>query len=227
MSDSTRADLTRTLIRRWMWSVLAVAAGVSGGYLYGALAPSTYTAQTFLVAVAQTGGDVTSATGFATAYTRLATQPTVLDAASADSGIPAGTLRSAVSASISPDAPVISISGSARTPAAAAADANAVASALTALAAAHTAETTVRLSLLTAAVPPAEPSSPSKILDAALGGGAGLLLASLGALAGGGTAARRRAAETGPSETAPSSAPAEPQAAADNHVPPLAERTVP
>jgi hypothetical protein len=159
---------------------------------YGMLAPHTYTAQAFLVAVPQVPGDTTSAQAFATAYSRLATQPAVLASASAASGISQDTLRGAVSAAISPDAPVISISGSSHDAAAAASDANAVASALSNLSDAHLADTSVRLTMLASAQAPTQPSSPSTKLDTGLGAAAGVLLASLAALAGNGAAGRRR-----------------------------------
>jgi capsular polysaccharide biosynthesis protein len=191
MTDNDRTELTRTLIRRWLVSVLIIGLAADAGYCYGALAPATYTAQAFLVSVPQVAGDTADATAFSAAYSRLATQPQILAQAAASSGIPADTLRAHTSAATSPDAPVISISGSAHDPAAAAADANAVAGALSSLASAHTADTSVRLTVLSAAAPPTRPSSPSAMLDAAIGAAAGVLLASLAALAGGAGGRRR------------------------------------
>lgn len=206
MSDSERAELVRFLVRRWRASVLIVVFAALGGLAYGMLAPRTYTAQAFLVAVPQVPGDTTSATAFATAYTRLATQPGVLASAATASGIPAETLRTTVSAATSPDAPVISITGSSHDAAAAAADANAVSAALANLANTHLADTSVRLTVLASAVPPTAPSSPSSALDASLGAAAGVLLASLAALAGSG-ASRRREPEAATSAPEPEAEP--------------------
>lgn len=208
MSDSDRAELVRSLVRRWRTSALIVVVAALGGLAYGELAPRTYTAEAFLVAVPQVPGDTTSAQAFATAYSRLATQPAVLAAAATASGIPQDTLRAAVSAAISPDAPVISISGSSHDASAASADANAVASALSNLSDAHLTDTSVRLTILASAQPPSQPSSPSATLDVGLGAAAGVLLASLAALAGSGAAGRRREpdaeAEAAAAPTAPS-----------------------
>ena len=235
MPENDRTALVRALARRIWISVLIIVAAAGAGFGYGQLSPRTYSAQTFLVAVPKVAGDTASATAFATAYSRLATQPAVLAQASARTGIPSDTLRGAVAAATSPDAPVISITGSARDPGAAAADANAVAGALASLAAAHVTDTSVTLSVLAAAAPPTRPSSPSVALDTALGAAAGLLLASLAALAGGAATSRRRAEP----EVEPESEPVIEEAAAQqpltappvtttyNHATPLAERTVP
>jgi capsular polysaccharide biosynthesis protein len=190
MRESERIELLRAVARRLRISVLIVVLAAAAGFGYGKLSPSTYTAQTFLVAVPQVSGDTVAATAFATAYSRLATQPVVLAEASAASGIAPDTLRAAVSAATSPDAPVISITGSAHDPAAAAADANAVADALASIAAEHVADTSVKLTVLAEATAPTHPSSASATLDAALGAAAGVLLASLAALAGGGATGR-------------------------------------
>ncbi|HEU5426556.1 MAG TPA: hypothetical protein VFU74_06775 [Actinocrinis sp.] len=232
MPENDRTALVRSLARRIWMSALIIAVAAGAGFGYGTWSARTYTAQSFLVAVPQVAGDTASATAFATAYSRLATQPAVLAQASATTAIPAETLRGAISAATSPDAPVISITGSAHDPAAAAADANAVAGALAALASAHVADTSVRLTVLAAATAPTQPSSPSVTLDTALGAAAGLLLASLAALAGGAAGGRRR--EEGESEPATDGAAAQPPLAAApvttahaNRVAPFAERTVP
>lgn len=211
MTDSERAELVRSLVRRWRTSVLIMLVAAGCGFGYGMLTPHTYTAQAFLVAVPQVPGDTTSATAFATAYSRLATQPAVLASAATDSGIPADTLRKAVSAAISPDAPVISITGSAHDATAAASDANAVAAALSELSVAHVTDTSVKLTLLAAAQPPTDPSSPSISLDTGLGAAAGVLLASLAALVGSGTAGRRREPEAAAVASVPIPAQPEPE----------------
>lgn len=232
MPESDRTALVRSLARRIWISALIIVVAAGAGFGYGKFSPRTYTAQTFLVAVPKVAGDTASATAFATAYSRLAAQPVVLAQASASSGIAADTLRGAVSAATSPDAPVISITGSAHDPAAAAADANAVAGALSALASAHVADTAVKLTVLAAAAAPTRPSSPSVTLDTALGAAAGLLLASLAALAAEATTGRRREepevqpAVDGASEQVPLVASAVTTTLA-NHASPLSERTVP
>ncbi len=236
MAENDRTALVRALARRIRVSVLIILIAAAAGFGYGELSPRTYTAQTFLVAVPQVAGDNTSATAFATAYSRLATQPAVLAQAAKTSGISADTLRSAVSAATSPDAPVISITGSGQNPAAAAADANAVAGALAALATAHVADTSVKLAVLAGAAAPTRSSSPSVGLDTALGAAAGLLLASLAALAGGAATARRREEPVTMPVADPSTDGAGAQAPLSppplttthaNHSAPLSERTVP
>ena len=186
-SGASPAQIRDRLIRRGWLSGLIILVGAGAGYVYGGLAPASYTAQAYLVASAKTPGDTVSATAFATAYSRIAGQPQIVDAAATASGLSAQTLRAGTAAQLSPDAPVIAISGSAHDAGDAAKEANAVANALVALATTHESATAVSLTLLSAAEPPITPSSTSPTLDAAIGGGAGLVLTALAALAGVGT----------------------------------------
>ena len=181
------AQIRDRLVRRGWLSGLIILAGAGTGYIYGGLAPASYTAQAYIVASAKTPGDTVSATAFATAYSRIAGQPQILDAAATASGFSAQTLHADTAAQLSPDAPVIAIGGSAHNAADAAKEANAVANALVALATTHESATAVSLTLLSAAEAPTTPSSTSPTLDAAIGGGAGVVLTALAALAGVGT----------------------------------------
>ena len=208
-AGASREQIRARLVRRGWLSALIIASGAGAGYGYGAASPATYTAQAYIVASAKTPGDTVSATAFATAYSRIAGQPQILDAAASASPYSVKTLSADTAAALSPNAPVIAISGTAHEAADASAEANAVANALVALATAHETDTTVSLTLLSAAQAPITPSSPSAKLDAAIGGGVGLLLTALAGLAGVGSgegSSRRRRDTPRPSPTAPTAA---------------------
>jgi capsular polysaccharide biosynthesis protein len=219
-AGTSREQIRARLVRRGWLSALIIASGAGAGYGYGAASPATYTAQAYIVATAKTPADTVSATAFATAYSRIAGQPQILDAAATASSYSVKTLSADTAAALSPHAPVIAISGTAHEAADAAAQANAVANALVALATAHETNTTVSLTLLSAAQAPITPSSPSAKLDAAIGGGVGLLLTALAGLAGvgsgEGSSSRRRRSSARPSPAAAAAA-ADP----DEHPSPL------
>jgi uncharacterized protein involved in exopolysaccharide biosynthesis len=147
----------------WWWPV---AAGMAGGLLCGAvytvLASPQYAARGHVMVRTAEGGDPAAALGLAQLYGRLADDPAVLREA--------GRLPGEVRASTSPDAPVIEITGTAREARAAAAVANAVAPALVAYGNAAEAQGGAELAVLSRAVPPAGPSSPTA--PASLGFGA-------------------------------------------------------
>ncbi|MFA1546734.1 Wzz/FepE/Etk N-terminal domain-containing protein [Actinomadura chokoriensis] len=170
-------------LRRFGLSVAFVLAGLLGGLGYALFAPTTYTATAFVLVVENGNGESgPAAVSFAQAYGRLAPLPETL----ANSSIPlppheAGDTRDHIQASTSPDTPLIRLAGSARTPRAAAAFANAAADALVRYGTLHRADTGVRVALMTLAQPPAEPSSPNLPLGVAAGTGSGVLLAGLSA----------------------------------------------
>jgi capsular polysaccharide biosynthesis protein len=217
---ASREQIRARLVRRGWLSALIIACGAGAGYGYGASSPATYTAQAYIVAAAKTPGDTVSATAFATAYSRIAGQPQILEAAASASPYSVRTLSADTAAALSPNAPVIAISGTAHEAADASAEANAVANALVALATAHETDTTVSLTLLSAAQAPITPSSPSAKLDAAIGGGVGLLLTALAGLAGvgSGEGSNRRRRNTARPVLA---AAADPGAGPDEHPSPL------
>jgi hypothetical protein len=130
--------------------------------------------------VAENPGD-TSAVSYAQAYSRIAGQGDALQAAAdaSNGSASAQELRRSVLAAASPDAPVIELTGTADSADRAANLVNLVANSLTKTANTHTGDTRVRVALLSAAVPPADPTSPQLPLAVAVGAAAGLLLGGL------------------------------------------------
>ncbi|MFE1444483.1 lipopolysaccharide biosynthesis protein [Streptomyces sp. NPDC058739] len=160
------------------WTVIAagvLAGGVLGG-AYGALKTPSYTATAYVVAVPADKADPAAALGFAQAYGRVATQVAVLGDAQVWAGVPAATLRSAVTTATSPDAPMVAVSATSSRPDLAADMANAVARALTRHAADSSDATNVELQQFARAVKPVEPSSASPALTGLVGASAGGLL---------------------------------------------------
>jgi hypothetical protein len=96
----------------------------------------------------------------------------------------ASELRRQVSATTSPDAPVIEITGSAEDPRRAADLANLVADSLIAYASGSAAQARLRMMVLSPAYPPADPSSPRPTLAVTIGGAAGLLAGAFAVMAG-------------------------------------------
>ncbi|MEV1025535.1 lipopolysaccharide biosynthesis protein [Streptomyces sp. NPDC050264] len=167
---------------RWWPLPAGILLGALAGGVYGVASTPQYTATSYVVAVPMKGADPMSATGFAQAYSRVATQVAVLSDAQVAAGVPVATLRSSVRAETSPDAPMVAISASSDEPAEAMGMANAVARALTANAS-HTKDSThVELLRFTRAVQPTEPSSPSAGLTTLVGTCAGGLLGGLALL---------------------------------------------
>ncbi|WP_131732437.1 YveK family protein [Actinomadura formosensis] len=172
-----------TFLWRFGLVVVLVLTGSLGGLGYTLLAPATYTATAYVLVV--NGGSDQSgpaAVSFAQVFGRLAPLPETLEYSSLPlPRTPAGAIRKHVQASTSPDTPLIRITGSARTPADAAAYANAAADALVQYGTARRPDTGVRVALMNLAEPPATPSSPNLVLDVAVGTASGILLAGLGA----------------------------------------------
>lgn len=175
--------------RRWWPQACAVILGLSAGLLYTAITERAYTAQAYVVVVADAPSSLEQTRNFAQAFTRVATQPSVLSAALRPE-LPSRTvsqLQRSTRVSASPDAPLIGLSASAPTAEQAAAQANALAQALISYAGTHTGDTGVRIASMSRASAPDEPSSPMLSLNLAVGGAAGLLLAGLFYLAAPGT----------------------------------------
>jgi capsular polysaccharide biosynthesis protein len=174
------ADLRNTATRRWGVLVLLTVLGAVAGLAYALLRPPEYTAKAYLAVVAESPGD-SSAVSYAQAYSRIASQGDALQAAAdaSNGSASAQELRRSVLAAASPDAPVIELTGTADSADRAANLVNLVANSLTKTANTHTGDTRVRVALLSAAVPPADPTSPQLPLAVAVGAAAGLLLGGL------------------------------------------------
>lgn len=187
------------------WWVPAVAALLGGlvGAAYALLVPPTFVARGYLIVVSSTAGEP-GGTSYAQAYARLVRAPAVLAAGSADARPMPGLARR-VTASASPDTPVIEVTGRAGTPAGAAKLANLAADGLVRFADDHTDATRVRLAVLSQAYPPAEPAAPSRPVSVLIGVTTGLLLGALSRLArsAGSAAAGRAARRPGPDSGAP------------------------
>lgn len=177
------AQAFRRLTYRWWPVIVLVALGAVAGLGYALLRQPVYAAKAYVAAVAQNTGD-SSATSFAQAYARIAGQGDVLEAAvrNGTGQISVQDLQRAVRASSSPDAPVIEITGSGSTARGAADLSNLVATGLISTANQRSTDTRIRLVLLSPAVPPTAPVSPSPALDTAVGAAAGLLLGGLALL---------------------------------------------
>jgi capsular polysaccharide biosynthesis protein len=207
-----RSATPRSALRRWWPLLVAVPAGAVAGGVYALVATPQYQADAYVMAVVGQGSDNASATSFAQAYGRVVAQPEILASAAAETGVPVRQLAQEIQAQTSPDAPMIQVTGSAPSARLAAKEANAVARSLVAFGDTTAKETHVHLIALAEAAAPAAPSSPSRRLDVAVGGAAGLLLGSLALLArpgagGAGTRAERAAgtvtAATEPVDPAP------------------------
>jgi capsular polysaccharide biosynthesis protein len=175
-------EILRRLVRRFGLLVLLTLIGGIAGAVYAAVKTPTYTAKAYVVAIADKADPVT-ALNFAQAYGRIATSGPVV----ARAGTLLGADRSGlaeVTASTSPDAPVVQVTASGTSAQHAADLANAMANALTEYGNARTAETRVNLALLAAATPPLKPSSPKPPMELAVGAAAGLLVGALAVLAG-------------------------------------------
>lgn len=182
MSDTSR-NAARSILRR-CWPVLAaVPLGAACGGAYALAAPVQFQANAYVMVVPQADGDSATAVNFAQAYGRVIAQPEILLDASASTGVPLAQLTPLIQATTSPDAPMVQITGSAPTAARAAAEANAVARSLVTFGNDASKQTRVRLITFAAAARPAAASSPSRSLDVAVGGAAGLLVGGLGMMA--------------------------------------------
>jgi capsular polysaccharide biosynthesis protein len=183
-------EILRRLVRRFgLLLALTLIGGVAGA-VYGAVKTPTYTAKAYVVAIGDPGDSI-SALNFAQAYGRVATSGPVLVVAAAKLGTDQTGLNT-VTASTSPDAPVIEITATARTGQHAAQLANAVANALAEYGSVRKTDTHVSLALLAGATTPGKPSSPKPPLELAVGAAAGLLIGGLAVLAGVGRASATR-----------------------------------
>jgi capsular polysaccharide biosynthesis protein len=184
-------EILKRLVRRFGLLVLLTVLGAVAGAAYAAVKTPTYQAKAYVVVTAE-AGEGQAAVSFAQAYGRVATKGPAAEKAAATLG--GSSELNQVTASTSPDAPVIEIIATHPNAARSAVVANAVAQGLVDFAATRKAETRVSVSMLATAAAPSSPSSPKPPLEAAVGAAAGLLLAGLAALAGVGRSAvaRRR-----------------------------------
>src|SRR5215468_713423 len=161
------------LLRRYL--LLIVLAGVGGlaGGVYDVVKTPTYIAESYVVVTAAQG-DSPTALNFAQAYGRIASTGPVTSLAAQSRG--ASTGLAAVTASTSPDAPVIEISASGPDAKRTADVANAVSQALVKYSGTRTDSTRVTLSVLAVATVPTSPASPKPPLEAAIGLAGGLLV---------------------------------------------------
>lgn len=165
-------------VPRWAAVPIGVVAGLAGGLGYGLTAAPQYAATSYVIVVPQ-HGDSATALGFAQAYGRVVTGSAVLAGAQSATGMAVSDLQSHVQAATSPDAPMISVTGTGAGGAEAADIANAVAASLTATGNRNAASTGVHLLVFSPAAAPSAPASPSAALSAAVGASAGGLLGAL------------------------------------------------
>jgi capsular polysaccharide biosynthesis protein len=185
----TSPEILRRLVRRFGLLILLTVIGGSAGAAYAATKTPAYTAKAYVVAIGDPGESIT-ALNFAQAYGRIATSGPVLAKAATALGTQTAGLNQ-VTASTSPDAPVIEISATGTSPAHTAALANAVANALADYGSARKADTHVGFALLAGALTPKSPTSPKPPLELAVGAAGGLLIGGLTVLAGVGRGAAK------------------------------------
>jgi capsular polysaccharide biosynthesis protein len=175
-------EILSWLVRRLGLLILLTLIGGTAGAVYGAVKTPTYTAKAYVVAIGEPGESIT-ALNFAQAYGRIATSGPILAKAGAALGTDQSGL-SQVTASTSPDAPVIEVTAAGSSAQHTADLANAVAGALAQYGGTRKTETRVNLALLAGATTPARPSSPKPPLELAVGAAGGLLIGGLAVLAG-------------------------------------------
>jgi capsular polysaccharide biosynthesis protein len=182
------SEILHHLIRRYGLLALLTVLGALAGGGYDLVTTPTYTATSYVVVTAAQG-DSQSGVNFAQAYGRIVTTSSVTGLAAASLGTNQGLAD--VTASTSPDAPVVEITANGTDPKRTAAVANAMAQALVAYASTRSDSTRVTLSVLAQAAVPTAPTSPKPPLEPAIGAAAGLLVGGLAALAGVGSAGHR------------------------------------
>jgi capsular polysaccharide biosynthesis protein len=160
----------------WVPLPLGIALGLACGLGYGLAATPQYTATAYVMVVPTRTGDPAAALGFAQAYGRIVTGSAVLAGAQRAADASAADLRGRVRSATSPDAPMISVTGTGTRGTGAAHVANAVADSLARTGNATSASTGVRLLVFARATAPTAPTSPSAPLSAAVGAAAGGLL---------------------------------------------------
>ena len=178
------AQVLRLLLRRWPILLAGVALGVGGAILASDLMPPSYSASSYVLVVPARDADGGNAINYAQAYARIATDQAVIQKALTDQaiGVEPSRIRQLVSASASPDAPLVEITARDRQPKRAALLANVVANGLASYGTARAQDTGYRVRPFTRALPPSQASSPNRVLNIIVGVSIGLLLAGLLAL---------------------------------------------
>jgi len=198
-------EILSRLVRRFGLLALVTLLGAIAGAVYGAVKTPTYTAKAYVVAIGNEG-DSNTALNFAQAYGRIAISGPVLALAGTRLGSNTNGLTR-VTASTSPDAPVIQVTANGTSAQHAADLANAVADGLVNYGNTRRTDTHVGLAMLAGATKPTKPSSPKPPLELVVGAAAGLLIGALALLAGIGRPS------TGDEEAAKEDEPAEYQVA--------------
>ncbi|GIJ68145.1 Wzz/FepE/Etk N-terminal domain-containing protein [Virgisporangium ochraceum] len=196
------AQILRRLTHRFGLLLVLTVLGGTAGAVYSATKTPTYRATAYVVVTAD-AGEPFAAVNFAQAYGRVVTTGPAAENATKTIGPGAAADLARVTASTSPDAPVIEITAAGPDAGRVQVVANAVAQGLIDFAATRKAETRVGVSMLAQAAKPARPSSPKPPLELAVGAAAGLLLAGLAALAGVGRSALTRRRDPGPADGDP------------------------
>jgi capsular polysaccharide biosynthesis protein len=184
-------NILKRLVRRFGLLILITLLGAIAGAIYGEVKKPSYSAQSYVVVTGEPGEPVT-ALNFAQAYGRITTKGPVADRAAALLGSRRGLNQ--VTASTSPDAPVIEITATGTGAKQTADVANAVARGLVEYGTQRKDQTRVNLAVLATASVPASPSAPKPPLELAVGAAGGLLIGGLSLLAGGGGRAEDRSA---------------------------------
>jgi capsular polysaccharide biosynthesis protein len=196
------AQILRRLMHRFGLLLVLTVLGGTVGAVYSATKTPTYRATAYVVVTAD-AGEPFAAVNFAQAYGRVVTTGPAAENATKTIGAGAAADLARVTASTSPDAPVIEITAAGPDAGRVQVVANAVAQGLIDFAGTRKAETRVGVSMLAQATKPARPSSPKPPLELAVGAAAGLLLAGLAALAGVGRSALVRRRDPEPADGDP------------------------
>lgn len=164
---------------RWWWLPLALFLGAAAGLSYSLVKEPVYSADAYLVVVAQDNNNLDKTVNFAQAFSRIVTQPGILDTGKSTFLASSDLLRKTVQASASPDAPLVRVSAIAPNGPVAAERANLVADALISYANTRSADTKMRLSSFAKAFAPTSASSPIPLINAGVGAAIAILIAAL------------------------------------------------
>ncbi|WP_181768496.1 hypothetical protein [Streptomyces albidus (ex Kaewkla and Franco 2022)] len=180
-TSRARRDLRGWLRRvpRWWPLPLCLAIGAVGGGAYAKVTPPQYAAVSYVVVSPDGQSEAAAALGYAQAYGKIATDAVILAEAESDAHLRRGTLREGIQASTSPDAPMVQITATSSSATQAAKNADAVAKALRGTARESVKRTGARLTVLSEAVAPAAPVSPSAAVSISVGACAGGLIGGL------------------------------------------------
>lgn len=112
---------TKKSIRRFILLLVALPIlGAAAGLLVATLMPTSYAAHSYVILITNSGGSDGSATNAAQATARVATKTSVLDSADADASLIRAAEEGRLTATASPDAPLIDLVARAGTAAGAA-----------------------------------------------------------------------------------------------------------